>query len=131
MMSVEHLVEWELAGETCPTATLSTTNPTWSHLGSNPGRRGGKTVTNRLTALQSVPCSYYIQETRPHTKEKIYVRLKMNDQFRTKVPVATTASPVPGILVRIMQGDAVYLDKYTLEDKWLNTLNNTPETRTE
>jgi hypothetical protein len=27
---------------------VSTTNPTWSDTGSNPGRRGGKPATNRL-----------------------------------------------------------------------------------
>jgi hypothetical protein len=31
--------------KTCPSATLSTTNPTWL----NPGRRGGKPATNRLS----------------------------------------------------------------------------------
>jgi hypothetical protein len=42
-MIVEQLVEWRLAGETkysektCPSATLSTTNPTWPDAGSNPG----------------------------------------------------------------------------------------------
>jgi hypothetical protein len=53
---VEQLVEWRLAGETevlgersCPSATLSTTNPTWPDPGSNPGRRGGKPATNRLS----------------------------------------------------------------------------------
>jgi hypothetical protein len=35
--------------KTCPTATLSTTNPTWPDPGSNPGRRGGKPATNRLS----------------------------------------------------------------------------------
>jgi hypothetical protein len=35
--------------KTCPTATLSTTNPTRPDLGSNPGRRGGKPATNRLS----------------------------------------------------------------------------------
>jgi hypothetical protein len=34
---------------TYPSATLSTTNPTWPDLGSNPGRRGGKPATNRLS----------------------------------------------------------------------------------
>jgi hypothetical protein len=33
----------------CPSATLSTTNHTWPDLGSNPGRRCGKTATNRLS----------------------------------------------------------------------------------
>jgi hypothetical protein len=35
--------------KTCPSATLSTTNPTCPDLGSNPGRRGGKPATNRLS----------------------------------------------------------------------------------
>jgi hypothetical protein len=35
--------------KTCPSATLSTTNPTWIDLGSNPGRRCGKSATNRLS----------------------------------------------------------------------------------
>jgi hypothetical protein len=54
-MSVEQLVEWELAGEnevlekTCPGATLSATNPTWIDLGPNRGHCGGKPATNRLS----------------------------------------------------------------------------------
>jgi hypothetical protein len=35
--------------KTCPSAILSTTNSTWSDPGSNPGRRGGKPATNRLS----------------------------------------------------------------------------------
>jgi hypothetical protein len=35
--------------KTCPSATLSTTNPTWSDLGSNPGRLGGKSTTYLLS----------------------------------------------------------------------------------
>jgi hypothetical protein len=34
--------------KTCPSATLSTTNPTWSDLCSNPSRYTGKPRTNRL-----------------------------------------------------------------------------------
>jgi hypothetical protein len=37
---------WE---EIYPSSTLSTTNPTWPDPGSNPGRRGGKPATNRLS----------------------------------------------------------------------------------
>jgi hypothetical protein len=36
-------------GKTCPSATLSTTNPTWTDLGSNPGLRGERPATNRLS----------------------------------------------------------------------------------
>jgi hypothetical protein len=35
--------------KTCPSTTLSTINPTWPDPGSNPGRRGGKPATNRLS----------------------------------------------------------------------------------
>jgi hypothetical protein len=47
--TVEHLVDSRLAGETCPSATMSTTNPTLPDPGSNPGRHGGKPATNRLS----------------------------------------------------------------------------------
>jgi hypothetical protein len=36
-------------GKTCPNATLSTTNPTWSDPGLNPGLRGGRPAANRLS----------------------------------------------------------------------------------
>jgi hypothetical protein len=35
--------------KTCPSTTLPTTNPTWPDPSSNPGRRGGKPATNRLS----------------------------------------------------------------------------------
>jgi hypothetical protein len=34
---------------TCPRATLSITNTKWTHTGSNPGPRGGRPATNRLS----------------------------------------------------------------------------------
>jgi hypothetical protein len=36
-------------GETCPSATLSTTNPTRTDAGPNPGLRGERPATNRLS----------------------------------------------------------------------------------
>jgi hypothetical protein len=53
-VTVEQLVEWRLAvdtevlGKLCPSATLSTTKPTWPDPGSNPGHGGGKSATNSL-----------------------------------------------------------------------------------
>jgi hypothetical protein len=35
--------------KTCPCATLSTTNPTWTDLVANPGHGGKKPETNRLS----------------------------------------------------------------------------------
>jgi hypothetical protein len=60
------LVEWWLAGkpkyleETCPSAALSTTNPTcWPY--ANQGRRGGKPATNRLSYGTAPRClSYFV-----------------------------------------------------------------------
>jgi hypothetical protein len=56
MVIVEKLVEWWLAGETevlgeklAPAPLLSTTNPTRLDPVLNPGRRGGKPATNRLS----------------------------------------------------------------------------------
>jgi hypothetical protein len=41
--------------KTCPSITLPTTNPTWPDPGSNPGRRGGKPATNRLSYCTAYP----------------------------------------------------------------------------
>jgi hypothetical protein len=38
-----------LGGKTCPSATLSTTNPTRTDSGSKPGLQGGRPATNRLS----------------------------------------------------------------------------------
>ena len=35
-------------GKACPSATLSTTNPKWTDLGSNPCLRGERPAANRL-----------------------------------------------------------------------------------
>jgi hypothetical protein len=40
--------KWKYREETCPSAALSTTDPTWLEAGSNPGLRGGKPANNRL-----------------------------------------------------------------------------------
>jgi len=55
MMSVDYL--WNgtdrrkksTLRKTCPSATLSTINLTWTDLGSNPGLRGERPATNRLS----------------------------------------------------------------------------------
>ena len=44
-------------GKTCPSETLSTTNPTWTDPESKPGLRGERPATNRLshdTALSNI-----------------------------------------------------------------------------
>jgi hypothetical protein len=41
--------ETEVLGENLPSATLSTTYPTWIDPGANPGLRGERPATNRLS----------------------------------------------------------------------------------
>jgi hypothetical protein len=47
--------ETEVLGESLPSATLSTTNPTWIDPGANPGLRGERPATNRLSHVTALP----------------------------------------------------------------------------
>jgi hypothetical protein len=51
-------------GKTCPNATLSTTNPTWTETGSNPGLRGGTPAANRLSHGAALQVKLQILETK-------------------------------------------------------------------
>jgi hypothetical protein len=42
-------VKLKYSEKTCASATSPTTNPTWLDPGGNPGRRGGKSASNRLS----------------------------------------------------------------------------------
>jgi hypothetical protein len=59
--AVGGMVKWQgkskYSGEACPSAALSTADLTWLRLGSNPGNRGKKTVTNVLSYGTAV---YYL-----------------------------------------------------------------------
>jgi hypothetical protein len=48
--------------KTWTSATLSTTDPTWPDPGSNPGRRGGKPATNRLSYGAPTLISYTVSD---------------------------------------------------------------------
>jgi hypothetical protein len=70
-----------------PRATLSTTNPTWPDPGSNPGRRGGKPATNRLSycsAKNSINTFYSMVFciTLNVVRPKIFVYLWLYKQVR-------------------------------------------------
>jgi hypothetical protein len=47
-------------GKSCPSATLSTTNPTWTDPGSNPCLRGGRPAANRLSHGTARATWYYV-----------------------------------------------------------------------
>jgi hypothetical protein len=61
--------------KTCPSATLSTTNPTWSDPGSNPGLRGERPATNRL----SRDTTKYIHPFAMHTPHWVCCFKLLND----------------------------------------------------
>jgi hypothetical protein len=49
---------WSTGRETCPSGTLSTTDPTLTDLGSNRDLRGDRPATNRLSHDRaSLPCT--------------------------------------------------------------------------
>jgi hypothetical protein len=52
--------ETEVLGENLPSATLSTTNPTWIDPGANPGLRGERPVTNGLSHGTALPCAFVL-----------------------------------------------------------------------
>jgi hypothetical protein len=55
-------------GKTCPSATLSTTNPTWTDRGSNPCLRGERPATNRLSHGTAIIASYYSEYLSSHIR---------------------------------------------------------------
>jgi hypothetical protein len=62
---------------TCPSATLSTTNLTWTDPGSNPGLRGGRPATNRLSHGTTLAGIVWWSMCRPilytlHAKANLY-----------------------------------------------------------
>jgi hypothetical protein len=65
--------------ETCTSATLSTTNPTWPDMESNPGRRGGKPATNRLSYGKALPL--ILKELPPSTSILLYPNFKSHAIF--------------------------------------------------
>ena len=55
------------SGKTCPSATLSTTNPIWTDPGSNLSLRGGRPATNRLSHGTASPNALPMGEKSPAT----------------------------------------------------------------
>jgi hypothetical protein len=79
--------------KTCPSSTLSTINPTWPDLTSNPGRRGGKPATNRLsygTAHLMTACSSDCWNEAPISSQKMENSRVFNTLFLINSTPRTT-----------------------------------------
>jgi hypothetical protein len=76
--------------KTCPSATLSTTNPTWLDVGSNPGRRDGKLeLCQGHHHVQSALIKHWLLDLRLNvqvicSREEQYKRVKWNHQTLNK-----------------------------------------------
>jgi hypothetical protein len=53
-------------GKTCPSATLSTINPTWTDPGLNPGLRGERPASNRLSHGTARSVTTNLNNISPH-----------------------------------------------------------------
>jgi hypothetical protein len=96
MREMKHLVQRELTGKlkysdkTCFSAALSTTNPTWTDLGLNPGSYSYKPATDWLNykmakCINILSCKkFYIIEVRIHTII-IFEKKFTQDQQKTKM----------------------------------------------
>jgi hypothetical protein len=106
IVRMEHLVEWQrkpkYSEKTCPDATLSTTNPTWPDSGLNPGRRGGKPATNRLSYGAAEQATYSNTGTllaaqtlfswQTGNFELITLKSAMEENVKQLLPISTLSS---------------------------------------
>jgi hypothetical protein len=67
--------ETEVLGENLPSATLSTTNPTWIDPGANPGLRGEKPATNRLSHGTACRDIFHVFNKKCTKESSIYERV--------------------------------------------------------
>jgi hypothetical protein len=70
--------------KTCPSATLSTTNPTWTDQGANPGLLGDRPATNDLSHGTVTTCVLHLLTCSLH--------------FISKLEAAQSVSPVNHVL---------------------------------
>jgi hypothetical protein len=79
--------------ETCPSATLPTTNLTWTDIESNPGLRGKKTAKMKLqSARRSIRLRF------KQTKLLLKCKTKTNSEIGSAVAQAITCQIITGVI---------------------------------
>jgi hypothetical protein len=89
--------------KTCPSATLSTTNPTWIHPGVNPVLRGVRPATNHLShgAAQRLPLIKHCPSARCTTRLQVTVSRFLATFSKTVLSPMKTLS-VNGNVTRVI-----------------------------
>jgi hypothetical protein len=105
--------------KTCTSATLSTTNPTRSDLGSKPGRRRGKPATNRLSYGTAVSKELHIHGRRGKSNKEQALNIILDPEDGDAVKLYQTTwreipedSNVKCVYICIQNGS--YVPKYLL-----------------
>jgi hypothetical protein len=76
--------------KTCPSATLSTTNPTWIDPGANPGHHGERPATNDLShGTRGLLHTYLVQKIITNNNIKDLLEARQQDQFAPQVVIWT------------------------------------------
>jgi hypothetical protein len=109
-------------GKTCPSAALSTTNPTWTDWGSNPGLRGGMLAANCLSHGTAIGPGYICESGCPEQKAKCYYFAWVRRRWRGKEKRELLAGSCCGTLVREQSckvfGNWVYLCVHLRHRAW-------------
>jgi hypothetical protein len=77
--------ETEELGENLPSATLSTTNPTWKDPGANPGLHGESPATNRLSYSTAIKNHVYINHSLKANYSDVCVYFVVSDQQKNYI----------------------------------------------
>jgi hypothetical protein len=73
------------SGKTCPSATLSTTNPTWTDPESNPGLRGERPATNRLSHGTALCANLQQDDTVSFQSQNLWLPMQYSASKRTNI----------------------------------------------
>jgi hypothetical protein len=92
--------------ETCPCATLSTTNPIWSDLGMNTGLRGERSVTTCLSHDMAYNTSYILRPEFSVADQTIvlctYFFFLQKNLVSTWKSILTTLCPITNLIIIII-----------------------------
>jgi hypothetical protein len=108
-------------GKTRPSATLSTTHPTWTDPESNPGLRVGRSATNRLSHATAFVSALYhaIRLNLEEASYQVYLDLFSSRLISENVKIKCTIYDLP----RYLYGCRTSFVSFTEEHRYTVTQN--------